>query len=924
VKTITIIGIAVTTGFAAACSHATAPQRREPRMFRDRIERAAPARELDGGPQGAAEAMFANRAFPDQDVPADAADRARETFEAIAANGASPGLWEIIGPDRARYPGLLTYTGKDYVASGRVTALAIGPTCRPSACRLWVGAAGGGVWRTDRALGASPAWTFVSRSFASNAIGSLTIDPTDPTGNTVYAGTGEPNASSDSDAGVGIYKTTDGGDSWTRLAGSLAAFNGRAVSAVAVDPTNPNTLWVGSARAIRGITSVTGGGVTLNPAYPGWGLWKSTDGGATFTSVVTNSSSADGASPVGIRGITDLSLDPRDPSVVYYAAFHKGIWRVGGGSLTQIFVPAAPANSSDRTAFAVTVKNSKLRIYAGNGQTGSPYSRVWRTDDADAVTPATWISLTSSDKNDPKWATFDFCTGQCWYDIGIVTPKGYPDTVFVLGSFQYGEYWRVSNARGVLLSTTAGEPDPAHNNRTFTDVTWAATPNWQPDGIHPDQHALVVSPENPNIFFEGSDGGVMRSDGIWQDVSDQCAGARRLTDGNLIACQRLLSRVPRSLVSLNDNLTTLQFQSLSINPQKPLHSLLGGTQDNGTFDYNSSSAFWSQAINGDGGQSGYDALDDKVRFHTYYGPYVDVDYNNADPKGWVWISDPFIAYPENWNFYVPIIPDPVVGGSMFLGEQHIWRTLDNGGDRATLQYWCWEIKGSAQPTPPPALCGDWEPMGGAWQTAPGDLTHPVYGDRSGAAVFSYIAAVARSSGDQSTLWAATNTGRLFISRNANAVPAGAVAYSRLDDAPPAGTTRPPGRFVSGIAIDPTNPNHAFISYTGYNVTTPATPGHVFEAVVDPVTNKLVSFTSLNVEGASGDLPINGIARDDHTGDLYVATDFGVLRRDGSAGTWTQAGSGLPMAEVAGLAISTSARVLYAATHGRSAWRLALP
>jgi len=894
-------------------------------MFSDRVARAVPGRDLDDGPQSAAEAMFANRAYPDNDVPADAHNRARATFEAIAANGARGGPWEIIGPNRARYPGLLTYTGKDYVTSGRVTALAIAPTCRPESCRLWVAAAGGGVWRSDRALDRSPQWTFVSASFDSNAIGTLTLDSTDSTGNTIYAGTGEPNASGDSDAGVGIYKTVDGGDSWTRLPGSPAAFNGRAVSAIAIDPTNPNVLWVGSTRAVRGITSVSGGGVTLNPAYPGWGLWKSTDGGSTFTPVpgLTNSSSANPASPVGVRGVTNVALDPRNPSVVYFSAFQRGLWRLVGSTFTQIFVPAAPTNGSDRTTFAVTVKNNNLRIYAGNGSTGTPAARVWRTDDADAVTPATWIPLTASDKNDPRWATYNFCTGQCWYDIGIVTPKGHPDTVFVLGSFQYGEYGRVSNARGVLLSTTAGDPDPGHNNRTFTDVTWAATPNQQPDGIHPDQHALVVSPEDPNIFFEGSDGGLMRSDGNWQDISDQC-NARGLTDGDLIACQRLLSRVPRSLINLNDNLTTLQFQSLSINPQKPLHSLMGGTQDNGTFDYNGSTAFWSQAINGDGGQSGYDAIDDKTRFHTYYGPYIDVDFNNADPKGWVWISDPFIVYPENWNFYVPIISDPVVGGSMFIGEQHIWRTTDNGGDRAALAYWCWEVKGSSQPTAPPTLCGDWEPLGGAWGTSSGDLTHPVYGDRSGAAVFSYVASVARSQGDESTLWAATNTGRLFISRNANALPANSASYFRLDDAPPTGTTRPPGRFISGITIDPANPNHAFISYTGYNVTTPTTPGHVFEAVVNPITNKLVSFTNLGVEGASGDLPINGIARDDQTGDLYVATDFGVLRLDGSSGVWTQAGTGLPKAAVAGVSINTAGRVLYAATHGRSAWRLMLP
>jgi len=193
----------------------------------------------------------------------------------------------------------------------------------------------------------------------------------------------------------------------------------------------------------------------------------------------------------------------------------------------------------------------------------------------------------------------------------------------------------------------------------------------------------------------------------------------------------------------------------------------------------------------------------------------------------------------------------------------------------------------------------------------------LYGDRSGTAVFSYVAAVARSSGNSGTMWAATNTGRLFISRNADAVPASNVTYFRLDSS----TT--PGRFVSGIVVDPTNPNHAWVSYTGYNLATPATVGHVFEVTVNATTN-VATFTNLAVEGASGDLPINGIARDDNTGDLYVATDFGVLRRDSTSGTWGGAGSGLPIVEVAGLTINSQARVLYAATHGRAAWRIRLP
>ena len=74
----------------------------------------------------------------------------------------------------------------------------------------------------------------------------------------------------------------------------------------------------------------------------------------------------------------------------------------------------------------------------------------------------------------------------------------------------------------------------------------------------------------------------------------------------------------------------------------------------------------------------------------------------------------------------------------------------------------------------------------------------------------------------------------------------------------------------------------------------------------------------------GDLPVTDLVRDDVTGDLYAATDFGVSRLPSGGSSWFLAGTGLPQVEVPGLTIVPGARVLYAATHGRSAWALKLP
>jgi hypothetical protein len=139
-----------------------------------------------------------------------------------------------------------------------------------------------------------------------------------------------------------------------------------------------------------------------------------------------------------------------------------------------------------------------------------------------------------------------------------------------------------------------------------------------------------------------------------------------------------------------------------------------------------------------------------------------------------------------------------------------------------------------------------------------------------------------------------------------------VTFLRVD------TSSQPRRFVSGIAVDPTNPNHAWISFSGYEAYTPTTPGHVFEVTV---TDGSAVWKDLSYN--LGDQPITGIVRDDVTGDLFVSTDFGVEMLSSGTTTWGPAGTNLPPASVYGLAIHSGARVLYAATHGRSAWKLDL-
>jgi hypothetical protein len=365
---------------------------------------------------------------------------------------------------------------------------------------------------------------------------------------------------------------------------------------------------------------------------------------------------------------------------------------------------------------------------------------------------------------------------------------------------------------------------------------------------------------------------------------------------------------------MNKGLSTLQFQSLSVAADNPKH-LQGGTQDNGTWETYGSSVVWPQIIYGDGGQSGFSANNSYLRVNTFTGQANDVNFRNADPSYWVIATGPIVSSPESSQFYPPMIADPnsAAAGTIFQGSNSVWRTQDWAGDQTYLETNCPEFTTSAGNP----LCGDFVQIGPSGQTS---LT-ATGGYRGSTRSGGNVAAIQRTSSDTSTMWAATTTGRVFISKNVDAA-ASLVSYVRLDTLPSAGSS--PGRFISGIYIDPANSNHAWISYSSYSSLTPATPGHIFSVTYDPIAND-ATWTSLDGSGASAfpDFPATSIAHDTN-GDIYASNDWGVLRLPNGSADWEVAGTGLPMVEVNGLTIVPGARLLYAATHGRSAWVLKLP
>lgn len=888
----------------------------------DTLRRAVPGNggESAEGPGGAADAAFAARAYPATDISLRKSQGALAAFATAAVRGeaeaAAPALraarpaWQNVGPSYALYPftplrNNTNYVPNRYVAGGRTTALAVNSACVPGNCRMWITPAGGGVWRTDDALVSNPTWKNLGGPLGINAAGAITIDPNDRSGNTVYVGTGEANTcGSGCVAGVGMYKSTNGGDTWT---GPLGAdvLSGKGFGAIVVKPGSPGTIYAATTSALRGMSSACCTGVTRPvPDAAKWGLYKSVDGGASWRFI--HNGSRDAAECTGSetefanngrcspRGVRHLELDPGDPDTLYASSYARGVWRSrdAGASWAQIKPSLNPLQITTRAAISVNrLANGDTRMYVYEGNIGDPASRLFRSDDVAAGAPR-FTDLTSDKPADPGYAFYNQCTGQCWYDVFVHSPPGHPDVVYTGGSYLYDEVGGISNGRGVVLSTNAG--------RTGTDMTMDATDAVHPNGLHPDQHALVTRPGSPFEFWEVNDGGVMRSNGRFADVSRTC-DRRDLQGAALTRCRQLLSRVPARLDGQNEGLNTLQFISLSVSPHDS-NLLQGGTQDNGTWQSDGNRVTWRNTMIGDGGWSGFDAKRPDFRFHNFFSVTPEVNFNGGKTSDWIWTADPVAGIPGNL-FYAPVISDPLVSGTMFAGTGlgvHRTKTSGLGGRSiAEAQRICNTWTGTFEDT-----CGDWELLG------PTPLTSTGWGNRDGGAV----TAVERTKADARTAWAATSTGRLFVSRNVAAPVASAVRWTRVD------LPSTPNRFVSSVYVDPRDANQAWVSFSGYNLSTPGEPGHVFRVVFDPASGR-ASWTDLSYDLA--DLPITDLVRDDVTGDLYASSDFGVLRLPAGTTSWRTAARGLPNVEVAGLTILPGKRILYAASHGLGAWRLDL-
>ena len=499
--------------------------------------------------------------------------------------GLSTSTWNPIGPTP-----LGTGSGAD---SGRQTGIAVDPT---NANNIFITAAGGGVWQTTNG---GTAWTPLTDTLAL-AIGSIAMAPTDD--QKLYVGTGEANNSLDSNHGNGILVSNNGGSTWT-LENPSGVFSGVTIGQIAVDPTNENTAYA----------AVGGYGENGND-FTNTGIWKTTDGGTTWTNMTS------AASLTSEFAWSAVVVDPNTPTIIYAAQgdiFYGGaVYRSENGGTTWTELTNAPNGTSvGRIALAVspaanTSGQHVLYVVVEAGTAGT-LSYFGRSDNADAATP-TFTNLTSG--------TANFLGSQGWYDIGLgVDATG---VVYAAG---------VSYGSNILRSTNLGV--------SWNDIT--VINNVSP---HTDHHAIVF--DSSNRMLIGNDGGIWRYD----------------------------STVP-SWTDLNGNLDTIQFQGIGLHPTSAT-TVVGGSQDNGTELY-TANPDWALTDGGDGGFAQFSQTNGSDCYSVHpVGSFGSADFFQSATDGcagmWTAATTGFVN--TNANFYPPFIVDPTNGNHLLIGLDRVYET----------------------------------------------------------------------------------------------------------------------------------------------------------------------------------------------------------------------------------------------------------
>ena len=638
-------------------------------------------------------------------------------------------------------------------------------------------------------------WTWIGPGNIGGRIRAILIHPITP--NRMWVGS----------VSGGIWTTANGGTSWSPVNDFMASLS---VTTMVMSPSDTNVLYAG-----------TGEGFFNSDAVRGAGVFKSVDGGVTWAQLASTANSS-------FYIVNRLAISPNGGTLL--AATNSGIFRSvdAGASWIQI--------TATRTLDIDFHPTDNLQAIAGLDNGTASYS---------VNGGVSWT------------ATASFGGAR----VEVAYARSAPNTVYASVNNASGELWRSADAGHTFTRVSTGVnylgSQGWYDNALWVDPTnsqivivggidlWRSTnggttltkiSQWQsaPNSAHADHHAMAAHPgfdgvSNRTVFFV-NDGGVYRASNVhtvtptsgWQE--------------------------------LNNNLGVTQFYGVA--GSVATGTIVGGTQDNGSLRYQTSTGAegWTTMFGGDGGWSAADPTNSNYFYGEYVYLRIHRSTNGGASSSYIYsgISD---AANSCANFIAPFILDPNNANTMLGGGCSLWRSANV---KATTPSW----------------------------TA---IKAPITGN-------SRISAVAVAKGNSNIVWVGHNNGDVYTTDNgAASSPSWTLVGAVLPD-----------RKVTRITIDPVNPDIVYVTFGGFS------PDNVWRTDDGGAT-----WADITGVGSTGlpDAPVRSLViHPQNSNWLYAGAEVGVFASEDGGQTW-----GLPHDGPANVSVDElfwMGATLVAATHGR--------
>ncbi len=548
---------------------------------------------------------------------------------------------------------------------------------------VYAGSAAGGVFKS---ADSGKTWSQIFDNYGSYSVGDIAIDPNNSS--VIYVGTGESNPAFDTYEGDGIYKSTDGGATFTNVGLS----DSRRIARIVIDPNNSNRIFVAV------------GGQHFGGGNGAGGVYRSDDGGVSWTNKLFVSDTT---------GCIDVVLFP-STGVVLAAMWERvrfvdnpsrlggittGVYRSADFGETWSLLTSTeglPDAADTLGRIGLTAVSNGITAYALYATSKGAYNGFYRSVDQGL----TWSRTSDADLvNAPLNASW----GGGWYFGQTRVAPSNSSIVYALGLNIY------------------------HTNNSGD--LW----DWRSAGIHVDQHALWIDPANPQVMYSGCDGGVNFS-----------------SDGGLTWEPRI-------------NQASTQFYAITIDPSNP-ERLYGGTQDNGTLrTLTGATGDWTRIWGGDGFYVIVDPTDPDVIYAESQNGWLVKTINGAIT--WSSARNGIDYNNERHAWSTPIAMDPSDNLTLYYGSNLLYKTTDGASN---------------------------------WVAISPDLTDAPHPRSS----FGVITTISPAKTDNQVVYVGTDDGNVWVTQNAGA------NWTQIDAALP-------DRWITRVAADPRHANIAYVTVSGY-------------------------------------------------------------------------------------------------------------